>query len=66
MSSNVGGIDRILRIIIGLALIGATVAGLLPVWGYIGAVPLPTLTCIGPLSPCSLLAPLSLVSALRK
>jgi hypothetical protein len=42
MSSNVGGIDRILRIIIGLALIGATVAGLLPVWGYIGAVPLLT------------------------
>lgn len=42
MKSNVGGIDKILRIIVGAALIGATVAGLLPVWGYIGIVPLAT------------------------
>ena len=42
MKSNVGGIDKILRIVIGAGLIGATVAGLLPVWGYIGIVPLAT------------------------
>ncbi|WP_265947409.1 DUF2892 domain-containing protein [Dechloromonas sp. A34] len=42
MKSNVGGIDKILRIIVGASLIGATVAGLLPVWGYIGIVPLAT------------------------
>ena len=42
MKSNVGGIDKTLRIVAGLALIGATVAGALPVWGYIGVVPLAT------------------------
>ncbi|MCB4360615.1 YgaP family membrane protein [Quatrionicoccus australiensis] len=42
MKSNVGGIDKILRIVAGLGLIGATVAGALPVWGYIGIVPLAT------------------------
>uniref|UniRef100_A0A8W7PP62 ABC transmembrane type-1 domain-containing protein n=1 Tax=Anopheles coluzzii TaxID=1518534 RepID=A0A8W7PP62_ANOCL len=42
MSPNVGGIDRILRIVIGIALIVATVAGLLPIWGWIGVVPLAT------------------------
>lgn len=42
MTANVGGIDKILRIAAGAALIGATVAGLLPVWGYIGVVPLAT------------------------
>jgi hypothetical protein len=42
MAANVGGIDKILRIVVGAALIGATVAGLLPVWGYIGVVPLAT------------------------
>ena len=42
MKPNVGGIDKILRIVAGAGLIGATVAGLLPVWGYIGIVPLAT------------------------
>lgn len=42
MKANVGGIDRILRIVVGLALIGATLAGMLPVWGWIGVVPLVT------------------------
>ena len=42
MKSNVGGIDKILRIVAGIGLIGATAAGLLPVWGYIGIVPLAT------------------------
>ncbi len=40
MKLNVGGIDRILRIVVGLALIGATLAGMVGVWGWIGVVPL--------------------------
>jgi uncharacterized membrane protein YfcA len=42
MKINVGGIDRILRIVVGLALIGATLAGMIGVWGWIGVVPLVT------------------------
>jgi len=42
MKTNVGGIDKVLRILGGAALIGGTVAGILPVWGYIGIVPLVT------------------------
>jgi hypothetical protein len=42
MTSNVGGIDKIVRIVAGAGLVGATVAGILPVWGYIGIVPLAT------------------------
>ena len=42
MKINVGGIDRILRIVVGLALIGATLAGMIGVWGWIGVVPLLT------------------------
>ncbi|MBZ8139328.1 hypothetical protein CLD22_05355 [Rubrivivax gelatinosus] len=42
MKSNVGGIDRILRIVLGLALIGLTLAGFIGVWGWIGVVPLLT------------------------
>ena len=42
MAANVGGIDKILRIAAGAGLIGATAAGLLPAWGYIGIVPLAT------------------------
>jgi hypothetical protein len=42
MSSNVGGIDRILRIVAGVALIALTVAGTIGAWGWIGVVPLVT------------------------
>lgn len=42
MAANVGGIDKILRIVVGAGLIGATVAGMLPIWGYIGIIPLAT------------------------
>jgi len=42
MKSNVGGIDRILRIVIGLVLIGLTLNGNIGVWGWIGIVPLAT------------------------
>ncbi len=42
MKSNVGGIDRVLRILVGLALIALTLTGTIGVWGWIGLVPLAT------------------------
>jgi hypothetical protein len=42
MQTNVGNIDRILRAVIGLALIALTWAGTIGVWGWIGVVPLLT------------------------
>jgi hypothetical protein len=42
MKLNVGGIDRILRIVVGAGLVAATVMGTLPAWGWIGIVPLAT------------------------
>lgn len=42
MKSNVGGADRILRIVVGLALITLTLAGTIGLWGWIGVVPLAT------------------------
>jgi len=41
MKANVGGIDKILRIVAGLALIAWAVMGG-PVWAWIGVVPLAT------------------------
>lgn len=40
MTKNVGGIDRILRIVAGLVLIALAVTGMVGVWGYIGVIPL--------------------------
>jgi hypothetical protein len=42
MKANVGGIDRTLRIIVGLVLIALTLSGMIGVWGWIGVVPLAT------------------------
>jgi len=42
MKANVGSIDRSARIVVGLGLVGAAVAGVVPAWGYIGLVPLAT------------------------
>ena len=41
MKQNVGGIDRILRIIVGLALVAWALMGG-PVWAWIGVAPLAT------------------------
>lgn len=41
-SINVGSLDRIVRIIVGLALIAMAVMGTIGWWGYIGIVPLLT------------------------
>lgn len=40
--SNVGNIDRILRVVLGIALIAMTLTGTIGVWGWIGVVPLLT------------------------
>jgi hypothetical protein len=42
MKSNVGGIDRILRIAIGVVLIGLAASGNVGWWGWLGIVPLAT------------------------
>ena len=42
MKVNVGGVDRILRAIVGLVLIGLTMAGTIGVWGWIGLILLAT------------------------
>jgi hypothetical protein len=42
MKTNVGGIDRGLRILVGLALIGLAATGTIGVWGWIGVIPLAT------------------------
>jgi hypothetical protein len=38
MQANVGSIDRIIRIVIGLGLIGATLLGAIGAWGWLGVV----------------------------
>jgi hypothetical protein len=42
MKTNVGGIDKIARIVVGVALLAATVTGTIGLWGWIGVVPLAT------------------------
>jgi hypothetical protein len=42
MKANVGGIDRILRIVVGIALIALAATGTVGAWGWIGVVPLVT------------------------
>lgn len=42
MKSNVGGIDRLLRIVAGLVLIALVATGTVGAWGWIGVVPLLT------------------------
>ena len=42
MSPNVGGIDKVLRIVIGIVLIALAATGNIGAWGYIGIVPLLT------------------------
>jgi hypothetical protein len=42
MQTNEGGIDRILRIVAGLVLLGLTLSGNIGVWGWVGVVPLAT------------------------
>jgi hypothetical protein len=42
MKANVGGIDRMLRIVVGLVLVALAATGTVGAWGWIGVVPLAT------------------------
>jgi hypothetical protein len=42
MKTNVGGIDRLLRIVVGLVLIALAATGTVGAWGWIGVAPLLT------------------------
>ena len=42
MKSNLGTLDRGLRIVVGLLLIGLSVTGVIGLWGWIGLVALAT------------------------
>jgi hypothetical protein len=42
MTSNVGGMDRILRIVAGLVLIVLAATGVVGAWGYLGVVVMAT------------------------
>jgi hypothetical protein len=42
MKRNVGAVDRTLRIVAGLVLVGLAATGTVGVWGWIGVVPLVT------------------------
>ena len=42
MTPNVGRIDRLLRIIVGLAVLSLTVVGPQTMWGLLGLIPLGT------------------------
>jgi Protein of unknown function (DUF2892) len=42
MIQNVGTVDRVIRILAGVALIAATLLGYVGAWGWIGIVPLAT------------------------
>ena len=42
MKTNIGTVDRVLRILVGLALLGLFADGAIGAWGLIGIVPLGT------------------------
>ena len=42
MKSNVGGIDRVLRIVVGVMLVALAATSTVGAWGYVGVVPLLT------------------------
>lgn len=42
MKANVGSIDRMLRVVVGLVLIGLAATGAVGWWGWLGIIPLGT------------------------
>jgi len=42
MNKNVGGIDRILRVVVGVVLVALAATGTVGAWGFIGIVPILT------------------------
>ena len=61
MNRNEGGLDRVMRVAAGLALIGLAVTGTVGPWGYIGVVPLLT----GLISTCPLYSLLGVSTCAR-
>lgn len=62
MTRNVGGVDRLLRMALGVALISLVFVGPQSAWGWIGLVPLAT----GLAGWCPLYSPLGISSCPRK
>jgi hypothetical protein len=42
MKTNENSVDRALRIVLGVALLGLTISGTIGIWGWLGIVPLAT------------------------
>lgn len=42
MKTNIGNLDRLARAVIGILLIGASLAGTIGLWGLLGFIPLAT------------------------
>lgn len=42
MKKNVGGVDRVLRVVVGVVLLSLTVVGPKSLWGLVGLVPILT------------------------
>lgn len=42
MKANAGGMDRVLRVVVGLVLVALAAMGVVGAWGYIGVVPVLT------------------------
>ncbi|MFC4622036.1 DUF2892 domain-containing protein [Comamonas nitrativorans] len=42
MKANMGGVDRVLRILVGIVLISLAATGQVGWWGWLGVVPLAT------------------------
>jgi hypothetical protein len=42
MNKNMGGLDRVVRAVIGVVLLGLAATGTVGMWGYLGIVPLAT------------------------
>ncbi|MCC5825648.1 DUF2892 domain-containing protein [Alkalimonas sp.] len=42
MKTNVGGLDKVIRMLVGIALIVLAATGVIGIWGWVGLVPLLT------------------------
>lgn len=62
MTQNVGGVDKVIRIIIGLVLLALVFVGPKTSWGWIGLVPLAT----GIFNFCPLYLPFKISTARKK
>jgi uncharacterized membrane protein HdeD (DUF308 family) len=62
MKPNVGNVDRILRIVVGLLLVAGALTGLIGLWGWIGVV----LIATGVFRFCLLYLPFGLNTCRRK